>query len=313
MKNVSADFLHQPKSKDWFELFSINFCDKKAKIYGNAEMEVLAKKNKIKFSWTVFADQTEHSESCEIDFDGIYDAKKFTSPVMKYSIVSPCEKYKLELKNSKIKVSLDISGLFSIYDYPAAPDKEGNADKLALESKLWKRIEQRCKITGSAEYKSKEKKIVKKIDCFGQRKKHWGEKNFNSLKAYSRYMIQLMDSSFSLTYMNFGSIILSSGFVSKKSGNMPIDETELEHIDISQSGLPSVTEISYTDSFEEKDLIVSNNIFSIKFPPVAIGKNSYQHFKCFSEYSIVGAIKKGIGMEEHFILNSHIPEICGDK
>ncbi|MBP7902304.1 MAG: hypothetical protein KA015_05765 [Spirochaetes bacterium] len=313
MKNTAVEFLHQPESKNWFELYSINFCDKKNKIYGNAEIEILAKKNKVRFSWQACVDQTEYSEECETDFDGNYNAKKISSPIMKYTIIQPCENFKLELKNSKIKIDLDISGLFSIYDYPLAPDKDGNTERLAFESKMWKRIEQRCKFSGTAEYKSKEKKVVKKIDCFGQREKHWGEKSFDSLKSYSRYMIQLRDMSFSLTCINFGNTVLSSGYMSKKSGNMPIDETELEHIDINKEGLPVISEISYTDSFDEKDLIVSNRIHSFRYKPVTMGKNTFQHFKSFSEYSIVGALKKGIGFEEHFIHSSFMPVICGDK
>jgi len=311
MKSVAGELLHQPDhSKEWFELFCFNFSDKKNKVYGSIEMEVLPKRKKVLYSWQIILDGVEHRAAHEDDFDGDYDAVKFACGIMKLTIASPGQKYRLELKGDGIAADLMMTGLFGIYDYPHTPDKEGNPSRHQYESLLWNRLEQRCKVTGSVKFKNADKKLMtRKVDCSGQREKHWGERKFDKVHCFSRYMIQFRDMSFSLTCINFGDIILSSGYMSKKSGNIPVDETELEHIDLAQDGMPAVSEISYKDSQDDRDLIVSNRLYSVKLEPRLFGKKTMYHFRSFSESIIVGAIKKGIGMEEHYLSREYLGRI----
>lgn len=315
MKSVMDEFLHEAGAdKDWSEIYTLNFCDKKSKIFGSADVEYLPKKKLLVFGWDIFCDGNHFTDREEVSVHGELDGKKYNSDSLKLNIVKPGEKSKFEIKSPLIHASLDCAGLFHVYDYPLAPDAAADLNRKHFEDMLWKRIEQRCKITGMIKYKNAAKKLVnKKIECWGQKEKEWGGRLYEKLEAHSRYYIQFRDMSLSLTYINFKDAVLSSGFISKKSANIPIEEAELEHIDIGKDGLPLSSEISYRDSRDEKDLIVSNRLHALKYPPKLLAKKQFFRFKVFSEYSILGAMKKGIGMEDHFMTKEFLQFISSDK
>ena len=62
------------------------------------------------------------------------------------------------------------------------------------------------------------------------------------------------------------------------------------------------SEMSYLDSQDDKDLIVSTVLYHEAPREVKEGKKRFMLFRNFSEFVVIGANKKGLGFEEHYVV-----------
>lgn len=316
ISNVDEKLHDFKKASDWKETFSFNFTDKKNKTFGYIDIAYFPKKNKIRYSYSLLVSGHEYNLTEEKDAPASLNGTKFSHPNLKYSIAQKdYEKFELNIKDQAFELSLDVKAFHHIYDYPFAVETEVDDLREKYEALLWNRFEQRCRFRGKLKFKTGEKKNTEvDINCYGQRDRQWGSRQWNELNAYSLYYIQFRDYAFSLTYYDFGEVKLSNGFISKKSGNIPIYETELEHIDINpKDKLAEVSEIFYKDSQDDSDLIVSKRIHSFDMQKFKYGKNNFHCFLNVSDFTIIGAQKRGVGFEKHFIRDEYFNEYTSDK
>ncbi|MBN2039570.1 MAG: hypothetical protein JW864_05990 [Spirochaetes bacterium] len=309
MINKNDEYLHEPKkTKDWTESFNINFVSKKNKVYGSVDFEFLFGKRKIQTHWVIIYNNTVYENSELVDFNGKFNAKKYGNSKFEYSIVTPLKSFRLSLKNESITAAISISGIYPIFDFPANIYDEELSD-VKIPVKTWNKYEQRCKINGTLQIKSGENKGRKvNFDCFGQREHLWGNVSYDDLYARNRITVQFRDMSMNLSYQERNTVPESNGFISKRSGNIPIVNVEYEsiHMDIKKAGIVS-SEFSYKDAQDDVDLLVGKSLFSVAMPLTAAKKKKYFHFRTFAEFTIIGTNKKGYGVEEHLFYKD-LPE-----
>ena len=301
MINKNDEFLHEPKKiKGWTESFNINFVSKKNKVYGSIDFEFLLNKKKIQTNWVIISNNIIYENSELIDFNGKLNAKKFGNNKFEYSVITPLKNFKLLLKNQSITANIKISGIFPIFDFPGNIYDEELSD-IKTTNKLWNKYEQKCKINGNLLIKAGTDKGRKlNFDCFGQREHLWGSLKNDNLYCKSRITVQFRDMSMNLSYLERNTVPESNGFISKRSGNIPIINVECEsiHLDKKKEGIVS-SEFSYKDAQDDVDLLVGKTMFSVPLPLTKTKKKSYYHFRTFSEFTIIGTNKKGYGVEEH--------------
>jgi hypothetical protein len=255
----SDELLHEhKKSVDWQESYVFNFIDKKNKLFCFADIDYFSRKSNIQMRWFCFYNNKEYRFNENVDKTSGHSGDKFKSRGLKYTFNPGEEDFKLLFKNSVMDINLDVNPIHHTYDYPIAVDMEVDKVREKYEQILWKRFEQRCRFKGTLKPKSGENKgKILDINCSGQRERKWGKRLWGELIAYSTYYMQFRDMAFSLAYHDFGDAIISSGYISKKSGNIPVYETELEHIEVKPGrNFAEGSEISYKDSQDDKDLIV---------------------------------------------------------
>ena len=304
------EFLHAGgTASDWEERFRLNFSDKKTKVFGVIDAIVRPSAGECTFEWYLCIDGTAYSSvetsSCSCKEGG----KALTSKSVKLKILGK-EGSEFVLKNNQLEAVLSIHNLFSAYDFPLAPGRPSEPKREELEGMLWKRYEQRCKVSGDVIFKDGKKK---KIEAYGEREHLWGNMLWKNLHVSSRYYMQFKDLSIGLSFINFDGIIVSNGFFSRKSGNIPVVGIELEHLEIDRAGKLKLSESSYLDSQDDRDLIVTNSLHQCPVVEFRAGKKKYLRFRNFCEFTIIGANKKGVGFEEHVILPELVKRYASDK
>jgi len=302
MINKNDEFLHEPgKIKNWTESFNINFLSRKNKVYGSVDFEFLFNKKKIQTNWVIIYNNIVYENSELIDFNAKLNSKKFGNTKFEYSVTQPLKKFKLALKSQSITANIIIAGIFPIFDFPENIYDEELSD-VKTTNKTWNKYEQRCKITGNLVVKSgadKGKKV--NFDCFGQREHLWGNLKTDDQYCKSRITIQFRDMSMNLTYLERNTVPESNGFISKRSGNIPVINVEYEsiHLDEKNENIVS-SEFSYKDAQDDVDLIVGKTLYSVAMPLPKSKKKNFYHFRTFSEFTVIGTNKKGFGVEEHY-------------
>ncbi len=304
MISPKDEYLHEyKKSSDWTETFSINLLDKKNRLFGFADVNYYFQSRQAEFIWALFYNDNIYSHTSQAGFDGAPGHKIHSDKGFKYKVLSPLEKFELSLKSQSIAAGFSISGAYPIYMFPASLSFDNGTGEDRSEIKFWDRYEQRCRVSGALTFTSGAKKgSVKKIDCIGHRKHSWGERYPEKMSMYSWITIQFRDMAMNLTYLELGGIAYSNGFISKRTGNIPITSVELEMLSFSRenSSLLS-TEFSYKDAQDDRDLIVSKRIHHFDMPLPRNKKNRFVRFRAFSDFTVIGTNKRGIGMEEHYI------------
>lgn len=309
MIHKSDEFLHEYVKKDWVESYSLNIIDKKNKTYGCIDIDYLFDKNKIEIGWAFFVNNIKYDYHTKANFNRNLENKKICGNNFEYSIVKPLETFKLNLKNEFITARLNITGIFPIYDFPANIADDGTSPKPLQaqpvnEIRLWNIYQQRCKITGNILIKKgtdKGKKVT--LNSIGQREHLWGKKQQNKIGFCSNITVQFRDMTMNLMYIEKEGIPVSNGFISRRSGNIPIVNVECESIAINENrNAADSTEFSYKDAQDDVDLLVSRTIHSIPLPLIKKTRSKCIKFRNFSEFTIIGTNKKGIGIEDHFIL-----------
>ncbi|MDY6935759.1 MAG: hypothetical protein SVZ03_16260 [Spirochaetota bacterium] len=299
------EYIHEYKrGKDWIESFTINFIDKKNKFFGFADIDYRFSKNIIEFTWLLLINGNKFEYNNQIKFDENGRKKKIADGNnYVYEILTPFDNFELSLNNDYIKSKFNISGIFPIYFFTPQRANSPSDQKLLKEIQLWEQYEQRCKITGTATIiDGKDKGLEKKINCFGQREHSWGKRYIDKITCLSRISIQFRDMAMLLTYIELDGAQFSRGFVSRKSGNIPIQNIDFESISLNQNKQSSTsTEFSYKDAQDDLDLIVSKTIHSLQMPLPKNYKNKFIKLINYSDFTIIGTNKKGIGMEDHFI------------
>ncbi len=129
----------------------------------------------------------------------------------------------------------------------------------------------------------------------------WGRINYKDMNCNSRITVQFRDMSMNLTYIENDAVPEYNGFISKRSGNIPIIDVECESLTLNKNmnGMSS-TEFSYKDAQDDVDLMVGKSLFSVPVSIEGNRKKKYYRFRNFSEFTIIGSNKKGYGVEEHY-------------
>lgn len=304
MINVKDEYLHEGKKiPGWAESYSINFADKKSRLFGFADINYFPASHEAEFSWSVFYNDALHTYANTVDFRPADTVRILTDRRFSYRIVSPPEKFEFKLKGESIAIDLSLTGAYPAYVFPAAMAEESRVAGGEREIQLWDRYEQRCKMSGAVSILRGEKKgQSKRFECPGMRKHSWGERFSDRLQCYSWVTVQFRDMSMDLTYFEVGSVPYSQGFISRRSGNIPIMNVELELLAFSREKKALLSgEFSYRDAQDDRDLIVSRRLHSVDMPPPRSKRSRYVRFRAFSEFTVIGTGKKGVGMEEHLI------------
>jgi hypothetical protein len=297
------EFVHEyQKSKDWVESFNINFISKKNKVFGGIDIDYQFNENRIEINWVIICNNKKYEGVNSIGFDGKPGSKKIKNSKFEYSINTPLEKFSLVLKNDLITADIKIAGIFPIYDYPENIIDDEISGQRIISNKTWNRYEQRCKISGNITVKSGENKGAKvNFDCFGQREHIWGIVPSNNINIRSRVTVQFRDMAMILVYLEKNTIPESNGFLTKKSGNIPIINVECESLTMNDDNTQLIsTEFSYMDAQDDVDLLVARSLYSVPLLVPSSKKKNFYRFRNFSEFTVIGTNKKGYGVEEHF-------------
>ena len=303
MIHKNDEFIHEFKNKkDWIESFNINFVSKKHKVYGTADIDYHFSKKQIQANWIIIFNNKKYENTTLIKFDGKLSSKKTGNNKFTYSIISPLEKFKLSFKDEKITANINMSGIFPAYDFPDnIIDSEIN-EQPVINPKTWNKYQQRCKISGDITVKAGEDKGRKvNFDCFGQREHMWGIGQLGNVSIQSTLNVQFRDMAMILTYAEKKAIPESNGYITKKSGNIPIINVECESLTTSKSKDNLImTEFSYKDAQDDVDLLVARSIYSIPMPLPTSKRKKFFRFRNFSEFTVIGTNKKGYGFEDHY-------------
>jgi hypothetical protein len=303
------EFLHDAgSSSDWEEKYQILFVDKKAKSYGFAELN-LCSKGLCGTDWLFFIDGQRYAGCETSETEHKPGAKAVAGKGIKYKINAP-DSFAFAVKAGVLDTQINVASVFPAFDFPFSPGKAPDAKREEYESHLFKHYEQRCRASGSVLIKNG---ASKNFDCAAQREHLWGSIPWKNLTAFSRFHVMFKDMTISLVYLNLGGTVVSNGFISRKSGNIPIIDTALEHIEVSRDKILLSSEMSYRDSQDDKDLIVSTVLFREPAREVKQGKKKFHLFRSFSEFVVIGANKKGIGFEEHYIVPDRIGDFVSEK
>ena len=297
------EFLHDAGSTpDGEERLSMLFADKKAKTYGFAELALGSKDRTLSdFFFVVNGQVYSSSETAESEHKA--GAKLVAGKGLKYKILP--EGFSFAAKAAPVDAEFLLSPHFPAFDFPFSPGKAPDPKREAYEAALFRHYEQRCRVTGSISIKNGPSKT---IDCAAQRRHLWGTIPWKNVTAFSRFHVLFKDMTVSLVYMNLEGTVVSNGFLSRKSGNIPIVGTDLEHLELGKDKMLRSSEMSYLDSQDDKDLVVSTVLFREPSSEVKQGKKKFLLFRAFSEFVVIGANKKGVGFEEHYV----VPERVGD-
>ena len=298
------EFLHNAGSRpDWEERYSMLFADKKSKSYGFADLS-LGPKGQTLSGWFFVLNGQVYSSSESSETVLKPGAKLVSGKGLKYKIPGDGG-FEFAAKNSAIDASIVLTPHFPAFDFPFSPGKAPDAKREEYEASLFKHYEQRCRATGSISVKNG---AAKNIDCAAQRMHLWGPVQWKEVTAFSRFHVLFKDMTISLEYINFEGTVVSNGFLSRKSGNIPIVETDLEHLEVGKDKVLRSSELSYLDSQDDKDLVVSTVLYREPSREVKQGRKKFMLFRGFSEFVVIGANKKGIGFEEHYVM----PDRIGD-
>ncbi|MDY6967959.1 MAG: hypothetical protein SVR08_04820 [Spirochaetota bacterium] len=299
MIHEKDEYLHEYKrNKDWKESIDINFVDKKNNTFGSVEINYYYTKQKTEFICLLIVNDKIYKHKTETNIVQ-YKGKKIANKTFEYKINKPMENFDLKFSNESLQAKLKIFGLCPVHLFPTNIGDNSDQSVILQDITLWNQYEQRCRITGDITIKNGEDKgLTKKIECFGQREHSWGRRLTDRMNCQSRLSIQFRDMAMIVNYFEIDGHTISSGVITRKRGNIPIQCSNLESISISKDNMnPISTEFSYKDAQNDVDLIVSKTLHTI---PIQLSKNmrnTHKKFKNFSEFTIIGINKKGIGME----------------
>ncbi|MBN2401127.1 MAG: hypothetical protein JXN64_01885 [Spirochaetes bacterium] len=304
MIHKNDEFLHEFKNKkDWIESFRINFVCKKNKVFGAVDIDYLFRKKQIRASWFILFNKKKYENTNIFKFNGKLNLKKIGNGKFEYSILSPLEKFKLLLKNEQINANIDITGIFPAYYFPDNIIDNEISEQQVINHKTWNKYQQRCKINGNIIIRAGEDKGKKiNFDCFGQREHEWGISQMDNVSIQSTINVQFRDMAMILTYAEKNTIPESNGYISKKSGNIPIINVECESLTTNKArDSMSASEFSYKDAQDDVDLLVAKSFFSIPMPLAKNMNKKFFRFRNFSEFTVIGTNKKGYGVEDHYV------------
>lgn len=297
------EYLHEyKKDPDYLESFNINIVDKKNRIFGFADVEYAFNRKQVEFTSYFLIHDEIHKYNNTVKFNGSLDEKLISDRKLVYNIHSSQNLFQLNLKARTIEAGLKISGLLPVYVFPDTVPI-GDEENPTEEIQLWNRYIQRCRVKGNISLKSGKTKGRKvRVDCFGQREHQWGMRLRNRIISHSNIAIQFRDMLMNLSYIEFDNYSVANGIISRKSGNIPVQNVECELIsyDKKKNELNS-SEFSFTDAHDEVDLVVSKKIHSVPMPVSRNKGGRFIRFRSFSDFTVVGTNKKGVGMEEHYI------------
>ncbi len=304
MIHKNDEFLHEYKNKkDWIESFHINFLSKKSKVFGSADIDILFVKKQISLRWLLIVNNKKYEKTNLIKFTGKLNFKKIGNSKFEYVILSPLEKFKFAIRDEQITADISITGICPIFDFPDNIIDNEIDEQQIVSNKKWNKYQQRCRISGNIAVKGGEDKGKKVIfDCFGQREHIWGIHQLADIGIQSTLNIQFRDMAMILTYAENNTIPESNGFISKRSGNIPIINVECESLSINKNkdNLAS-TEFSYKDAQDDVDLVVAKSLYSIPMSMPGSKRKKFYCFRNFSEFTIIGTNKKGYGVEDHYL------------
>lgn len=300
---MKDEYLHEfQKSADWIESFNVNIIDKKNRIFGFTDIDYLFSKKRVEFNWLFVVNDEIYKYNNFIPIQGKPGEKFITDKKCEYKINPSGNTLNLILKERNFLAEVSLTGMFPVYVFPdvlTADEEKENP----VEIKLWERYIQRCRLNGNITVKKGTKNQKKlKVECFAERQHQWGMRLRDRITQHSRIAVQFRDMLMSLSYIEVDGMPAAHGIISRKSGNIPIQNVECEMISPEkEKDEIGSSEFSFTDVHDEVDLVVSKKIHSLKLPVPRNKSRSYVCFRNFSDFTIVGTNKKGVGMEDHYI------------
>lgn len=311
MIDVTDEYLHELQGEQHcIESFSVHFIDEKKKFFGFADINFFFNIRKTEFHWVLFYNGDSFSYRNTITFNGKPIKETFSDDKFTYNIQRPLEKINLQLRNEKLVSTLRVSGIHPIYMFPSR--KLNNKKSIVRDDgiELWNKYEQRCRITGTiSPMQGKDKKNPWKISCYGQRQHLYGNRLYDDIRCHSSLVIQFKDMSMTLDYLEMGTDTFSSGYLSRKSGNVPIKTVGLELFSIRRNFDIVSSEFSYRDASDDVDLLVSRKLHSVKMPLTKPLREKFVRIRIFSEFTIIGTNKKGFGMEDHLVSKDRLKQM----
>ncbi len=314
MIRESDEFLHEFVERNGFiESYSFNFVDKKSRIFGCADIDFNFDSGETEFIWVVFFNGEVFTYSNTIDFDEKYKKSYFNDKGLLFRVINPFKNFELLLKNELITIKMSLVGVSPIFVFPSSHvDSDRGKDSLQM-IRLCNRYSQRCSISGEIRIRGGVNKGARKgFSCYGERQHSYGKQSLNRINCSSNLIIQLSDGLMNLSYMEVDGATLTSGFISRRIGNNPIEKTGLELISYNCDGgrfnfLSS--EFSYREAQDDIDLVVSKKIYMIEMSLEKNLRRKYIKFRSFSDFAFIGANKNGVGLEEHFVPFDRLEEM----
>lgn len=305
------EYLHElSKSSDELESYFLTFFDKKNKVSGTVEIYLSVKTAKMFLEWTINVGNETFHYLNEAPFPDKPDAKIITDKKLKYKIVTPQEKIQISLLSDQITAELNLTSMGPVYKFPEKAIITDSVENKSVEHDIWQQYQQRCKVSGNISVKKGTLKGTKKsVECTGQRMHLWGAFPWSKIQQVSNVTVQFREYSMNLYYADLGDYIFSHGFISRKSSNIPIMniEPELYTFANKKADLKS-SEFFYTDSQDDRDLVVSRSIqnYPLNIP---FNKKKINRFQSVSEFTVIGTNKKGIGWENHLFAQARLTQL----
>ena len=253
-----ADLLHQPDNTlKWRESYYFNWVDLENKISGFSTIGIVPNEKRREFVFLLFMDnkrefyyQEPFLEKYVNNFDSMLQYKKLA-----YKMIKPLQTWQIIYKSRKFNVNLTFETRFPNHSF--GTNSSGS---------WYEHFEASGIITGEILFKDKTKI---EINGYGQRDKSWGFRDWHQFDKWFAGYFQYKDWSVGFRKDYIGNRIDLSGYVAKKSGNIPLSQMEIETIndnDKLKSPLKSI--YSFND--------VEGNAYRIEAN--RIEKNSYVRF-----------------------------------
>jgi len=305
------EYLHNGDHHEWLETFSFNFIDRKSTIFGCADIHYTHQNKRVDYTWflSVRGNTCLYENSAQLN--EIHQVKSITVRGLRYRIVKPLKEFEIQLKGDSVSGDFFFSGVYPIYVYPPGHVDAWN-NPLPKSIQLGDRYDQICSVTGKIRLKeSRGNDIREEGTCFGEREHSYG-RMIKGIACKSDLTIYFRDMSIKLSYLEIDGVTVTGGFISRRSGNVPITAVELELFSYSRErgGFNfASSEFSYRDAQDDMDLVVSERIHQVDMPLPKNLRGKYVKFRSFSNFTIIGTNKRGVGMENHFISVERIEKV----
>lgn len=253
-----ADLLHQPDNTlKWRESYYFNWVDLENKISGFSTIGIVPNEKRREFVFLLFMDnkrefyyQEPLLEKYVNNVDSMLQYKKLA-----YKMIKPLQTWQIIYKSRKFNVNLTFETRFPNHSF--GTDSSGSWHEHFEASGI---------ITGEILFKDKTKI---EINGYGQRDKSWGFRDWHQFDKWFAGHFQYKDWSVGFRKDYIGNRIDLSGYVAKKSGNVPLSQMEIETInDNDKLKSPFKSIYSFND--------VEGNYYKIEAE--RIEENSYVRF-----------------------------------
>lgn len=305
------EYLHDVGHREWLESFSFNFIDRKSTIFGCADINYTHQNKSVAYTWFLSVRGNACLYENAAQLNDISKVKSINARGLRYRIVKPLKEFEIRLMGDSVSGDFCFSGVYPIYVYPPG-HFDGWNNPLPRSIQLGDRYGQICSVTGNIRLRqSRENEVREAVTCFGEREHSYG-RILKDVACKSDLTIYFRDMSIKLSYLEIDGVTVTGGFISRRSGNIPVTAVELELFSYSHERGEfrfASSEFSYRDAQDDVDLVVSERIHQVEMPLPKNLRGKFVKFRSFSNFTIIGTNKRGIGMENHFISVERIEKV----